>query len=67
MVKDMSCVTPFGTSTDMQSVCVARIAISDLRCSLVTIPLAIGSPKNGTFSTGAFVYTNSISKIDIVN
>lgn len=51
----------------MQFVYFARIALSEFRCGLCSTPLAIGSPKNGMFSTGAFVYTNSISKIDTVN
>jgi hypothetical protein len=51
----------------MQSVCVARIALSEFRCVLRSTPLAAGSLKNDMFSTSAFVSTNSITKIDIVN
>jgi hypothetical protein len=60
----MSCLTPFETSTNIQSICVARIAISDLRRSPSSILLAISSPKYSIFLTGVFVYTNSISKIN---
>jgi hypothetical protein len=58
IVKDMSCVTPFGTSTVMQCVYVSSVALSELRCALPSIALAVGSLKNDMFSTGAFVYIN---------
>jgi hypothetical protein len=43
IVKDISCVTPFGTSTDMQSVYLAHIAISELRCALTCLIQTITS------------------------